>query len=127
MAKVLIADDEKDLLDLYAQVFRDDGFETIAVENGEEGLTSALKEHPDIILIDIQMPKMNGIEMLKKLREDPWGELVPVIMLTNLSGEQEISDSMHLKIYRYIIKASTNPIEIVHEIKTILSENNTII
>lgn len=121
MAKVLIADDEKDLLELYDQAFKDGGFETIAVENGEEGLTRALETHPDLLLIDIQMPKLNGIEMLKKLREDPWGKLVPVVMLTNLGGANEISDSMNLKIDRYIIKADTNPIEIVNEVKRILS------
>ena len=121
MAKVLIAEDEKDLLDLYIQSFQDNGFETVAAENGEEGLTRALEAHPDVILIDVQMPIMNGIEMLKKLREDSWGKMVPVIMLTNMSGTHEISDSMHLKINRYIIKADTNPIEIVNEVKTILS------
>lgn len=126
MAKVLIAEDEKDLLELYIQAFQDDGFETIAAENGEEGLVRALEVHPDIILIDIQMPKMNGIEMLKKLREDPWGKLVPVVMLTNLIGTHEISDSMHLKINRYIIKSDTNPIEIVNITKTILSRNNIV-
>jgi len=121
MAKVLIAEDEKDLLQIYDQAFQDDGFETIAVENGKEGLARALEEHPDLILVDIRMPKMNGIEMLEKLRKDPWGKSVPVVMLTNLSGEQEITDSMHLKINRYIIKVDTTPIEIVKEVKTILS------
>jgi len=121
MAKVLIAEDEKDLLELYDQAFKDGGFETIVAENGEEGLTRALETHPDIVLIDVRMPKMNSIEMLEKLRQDPWGKLVPTVMLTNISGEQEISDTMHLKINRYIIKVDTTPIEIVNEVKTILS------
>lgn len=121
MAKVLITEDEQDLLQIYDQAFRDNGFETITAEDGEVGLARALDGHPDIILIDIQMPKMNGIEMLKKLREDTWGKSVPVVMLTNLSGSGEISDSMNLRINRYIVKASMNPIEIVNEIKNILS------
>lgn len=121
MAKVLIAEDEKDLLELYCQAFKDDGFETVAAENGEEGLARALETHPDVIFIDIQMPKMNGLDMLRKIREDAWGKLVPVVMLTNMGGTQEISDSMHLKINHYIIKANSNPIELVNEAKNILS------
>lgn len=126
MAKVLIAEDEKDLLELYAKAFQNEGFETITAADGEEGLTRALEAHPDLILIDIQMPKMNGIEMLRKLREDPWGKLVPAVMLTNLGGTREISDSMSLKISRYIIKAETNPMGIVDEVKNILSGENQV-
>ncbi len=81
---LLIVEDEESMLDVLVEKFSRDGFpKPYAARNGEEGLAIALKEHPDLILLDILMPKMDGITMLKKLREDEWGKTAKVIILTN--------------------------------------------
>jgi len=85
-SKILIVEDEQDLLEALVDKFTREGFKTLEARNGEEGLERALKEHPDLILLDIVMPKMDGMTMLKNLREDAWGKNVPVVLLTNLSA-----------------------------------------
>lgn len=83
--KILIVEDELDLREALVDKLTDEGFDALEAKNGEEGLEYALKEHPALILLDIVMPKMDGMTMMKKLREDEWGKSVPIIMLTNLN------------------------------------------
>lgn len=88
--KILIVEDDSSLLNVLHDKFILEGFDVLLAENGEIGLASALSLHPDLILLDIVMPKMDGMTMMKKLREtDEWGKNVPVILLTNLSADDE--------------------------------------
>jgi len=88
--KILIVEDEAPLLRALVDKFTLEGFETIAAEDGKSGITIALKEHPDIILLDLLLPKMDGVTVMKKIREDAWGKHVPIIVLTNVSGDDKI-------------------------------------
>lgn len=90
MKKILIVEDEIDLREALIDKLTDEGFDALGAKNGEEGLEYALKEHPALILLDIVMPKMDGMTMMKKLREDEWGKSVPIIMLTNLNVNDTI-------------------------------------
>lgn len=88
--KILIVEDELPLLNVYADRFSNEGFLVFKASNGQEGLDLAIKEKPDLILLDILMPVMDGLTMMQKLREnDTWGKTVPIILLTNLSAEEK--------------------------------------
>jgi len=103
--KILIVEDEESLRNILRDKLSKNGFIVLEARNGEEGLTVALKEHPDLILLDVIMPEMDGITMLKKLREDDWGDEVTVIMLTNLIDTEKISGSIKHGPAEYFLKA----------------------
>ena len=85
-----IVEDEAPQSKTLAEEFGDEGFRVFQAQNGQEGLELALREQPDIILLDIIMPMMDGMTMMKKLREkNSWGKSVPIILLTNLSSNDE--------------------------------------
>jgi CheY-like chemotaxis protein len=102
--KILIVDDELVLIDLMRTKISQYGFTVIEALDGEEGLQKALTEHPDLILMDIIMPRMDGITVLKKLRADPWGKNVPVIILTNLNTAETVENSIKNGVYDYLVK-----------------------
>ncbi len=102
--KILIIDDEKTLLNALVNKFTEESFKTLVAVNGEDGLATALAERPDLILLDIIMPKMDGITMLKKLRLDKWGKTVPVILLTNLSDDIKVAEALAAGSNDYLVK-----------------------
>ncbi len=102
--KVLVVDDEPVLLNLLISKIKEAGFETIGAADGDEGLRKALVEHPDLILLDIVMPKMDGITVLKKLRQDDWGRKTPVIILSNLNTAEAVEKSLANGVYDYLVK-----------------------
>jgi len=103
-----------------------EGFGVLAASNGEEGLATALQEHPDLILIDIVLPGMDGITMMQKLRDSgEWGKNVPIILLTNLSADdQRINQAVvdHAPAY-YLIKSNSKTSDLVEKIKERLSHS----
>ena len=116
--KVLIVEDEPSYLLPLQIAFSDAGFNVATAKDGQEGFETAKKENPDIIILDILMPKINGIEMAKKLKE--LGISIPAIFLTQLKDEEHIADAM--ESYRsdsdYIIKTDISLDEIVKRAKT---------
>ncbi|MFA7385407.1 MAG: response regulator [Candidatus Paceibacterota bacterium] len=121
--KILIVEDEKVMLDSLAEKFTKEGFETIKAVDGEEGLKKALEFHPDLILLDIMMPKMDGLTMLKKIREDSWGENVKVVILTNAEDNKRIAEGVEYGLtdkFSYLIKTDNTLDSIVEEVKKIL-------
>jgi DNA-binding response OmpR family regulator len=118
--KILIVEDDSVLSWVLIKKFKKEGFDVLRAKNGEEGLDVALKEHPDLILLDIIMPKMDGITVLKKLRVHQWGSSVPVILLTNLSSvavDQEVQDD----VSEYLVKADWDIGEVVKKVRAELS------
>jgi len=120
--KILIAEDERAMLRALTDTFENEGFNVFGAEDGEKGLKIAFKEHPDVILIDLLMPKMDGISMLKKIREDEWGKDVPVIILTNLSDVDKIAETVENGISHYLVKTEWSLEEIVKKVKKLLKE-----
>ncbi len=102
--KILIVDDDSNLNTVLVDKLKFSGFDAVGAPDGEEGLKKALELHPDVILLDLVMPKMDGLEMLKKLREDEWGKEAKVIVLTLLEETDYIAKTMESGIYGYIIK-----------------------
>jgi len=89
--KILVVEDDEPTIKALHEVLANAGLEVIEAKNGLSGLEAAFREHPDLILLDILMPLMDGWEMLKQLREkDNWGKCVPVVVLTNLSSDEDV-------------------------------------
>lgn len=105
MMKVLIVEDEPLLLKaLFEKLAKQ--FECLTASSGDEGLKVALEQHPDLILLDLVMPRSDGLSMLRRLREDSWGKTAKVIVLTNLSDERSMEEAKKLNIVSYLIKAN---------------------
>lgn len=114
--RILIVDDDSDLRDALDTAFSNAGFVTITAVNGAEGLKLALSEKPDLILLDITMPIMNGHQMLHELRKDAWGKTVHVILLTNSDDPANITQGFGLKGDGYIIKSTVSLDSIVKKV-----------
>ncbi len=120
--KILIAEDEEAMLRALTDTFESADFEVFGAKNGEEGLEIAFQEHPDVILIDILMPKMDGMTMLKKIREDEWGRKVPAMILTNLSDVEKVAEAVEDGICNYLVKTEWSLEEIVKRVKKMLKD-----
>lgn len=122
--KILIIEDEKVLRKALVQIFTQENFEVIEAKNGEEGLHLSKQKQPNIILLDVIMPKMDGWTMLEQLRNyEPWGKEVPVIILTNLpsKSDEELKKVGNLHPSYFLLKASTSLEVIVEKVKELLS------
>lgn len=119
--KILIIEDEIRLLGVLSEKFSNEGFEVLRAKDGEEGLRVALDTRPDLILLDIIMPKMDGMTMLKKLRKDEWGKDVSVIILTNLSDAEKITEAWDQQVYEFLVKTQWSLEELVERVKTKLN------
>ncbi|MGB9692003.1 MAG: response regulator [Candidatus Sumerlaeaceae bacterium] len=102
--KILAVDDELDLLLIIKTALSSEGFEVITATNGPDALAMAEDEKPDLIILDVMMPEMNGFEVLQALRESVTTERIPVIMLTGVSEREKIRDALSAGIDYYIVK-----------------------
>lgn len=118
--KILLVEDDPFLLNMYATKFEIEDFQVVVAEDGDKGYKTAVKELPDIILLDVMLPKMNGFEVLEKIKSEQATKDIPVILLTNLSQKNEIDRAMNLGAVDYLIKAHFMPSEVVDKIKKIL-------
>ena len=98
-------------------------FEVVVAKNGEDGLKLALQEHPDIILLDLLMPKMDGMTMLKKLREDEWGKTVPVIIMTVVKDDKRIAEALEFGAHDYLVKSDFSVKEIIQRVRDRLQKS----
>lgn len=121
--KILIVEDEVTLRGVLVDTLNQNGLPTLEAGNGEEGLQIAFSMHPTLILLNILMPKMDGLTMLKRLREDTWGKNVPVIILTNVEPEaKELDEIVKYRASFYLIKTTTNLDNIINKIRELLRE-----
>lgn len=120
--KILIIDDETSLLSVLVDKFSQEGFEVSVAKDGQEGLNLALQVHPDMILLDIVMPVMDGMAMLKKLREDSWGKKAEVMLLTNLTDSTKIIESLHQDVTDYLIKSDWKLEDLVKKVSEKLAK-----
>jgi len=122
--KVVIIEDDSYILDMYKIKFESSNFEVISAGDGMEGLKILEKKKPDIILLDIIMPKMDGFSVLKTIKNNPAIAKIPVVLLTNLGQREDIEKGFKLGATSYIIKAHFTPSEIVRKIRDILKKEN---
>jgi DNA-binding response OmpR family regulator len=117
MNTILIIEDEKLLADALKRKLERSGFSVFIAIDGAEGLEFALDKHPDLILLDIVMPIMDGITVLDRIREDEWGAKVPVLILSNLSDAESIKESKASGINDYLIKTDWKISDVVKKVK----------
>lgn len=114
---ILVVEDEEPLQMVLHDILNVEGYEVLKAKDGAEGLEISLREHPDLILLDILMPKMGGLEMLKKLREDQWGKTASVIVLTNLSDNEDIAKAVEEDVFEYFVKTDIKIDEVIARIR----------
>lgn len=121
MSKIAIVEDDAAISQMYRIKFEAEGYEVETAENGKLGLALIEDMKPDIVLLDLMMPEMNGDEMLEKLRASPWGKNIKVIILTNM-GESEAPDTIkELNVEAFILKANMTPRQVAELVKEKLS------
>ena len=122
MAKILLIDDDLLLVRMYQKKLENDGYMVATAVDGEQGLLKVGEFRPDLILLDIMMPKMNGLLMLRKLKENTETAKIPVILLTNVgSSEEDAEQGLELGAVAYLVKAVNRPSAVVAKVKEILS------
>ncbi len=124
MKKILLIEDEVDIKDLYTEFLEYAGFKVISATDGEEGIALARSEIWDLMLLDIMIPKVNGVDLLKNLNENYLINSRPIIMLTNLGEENLITECLENGATGYLIKAEITPDKILNEVQSYLNQEN---
>lgn len=122
MKKILVVEDERELAELISSQLKENNFDVKIAYDGIEGLEKALSFHPDLILLDIILPKMDGMALLKKLREDAWGANAKVVLLTNLDESETVAEAMKQRSYDYLVKADWSIKDVIKLVKEKTSE-----
>jgi DNA-binding response OmpR family regulator len=121
MAKILIAEDERDIRDLVAFTLRFAGFEVVAVENGAEAVDAAPVEMPDLILMDVRMPRMTGYEACVNIKADERVKHIPVVFLSAKGQDSEIQAGINAGASDYLLKPFA-PMELTEKIRELLKK-----
>ncbi len=122
MAKILLVDDDPLLVRMYQTKFQNDGFTVATSSDGVDALKKVTEFLPDVVLLDIMMPKINGLEVLTELKKNSVTNKIPVILLTNLGSSQEDTDrGLELGAVAYIVKAGNRPSVVVEKVKEVLA------
>jgi len=119
MTKILIADDERDMRELMGFTLRFAGFEVVLAADGFEALEKALLEQPDLMLLDVRMPKMTGYEVCNRLRKNPATSAIPVVLFSAKGQEAEIKRGLEMGAVEYIVKPFA-PDDLTNGVKDIL-------
>jgi DNA-binding response OmpR family regulator len=119
---VLFIEDDPLLLKMYETKFKSEGLRVLAAQDGEEGLKLASSERVDLIILDLMMPKLSGLDMLERLKSQAHGKSHVVIVLTNLTKEEEIKRAMDLGVKEYLVKADLTPNEVAAKVKAYLGK-----
>ena len=120
--KILLIEDDYFLAGIYLTKFKLEGFEIFLAQDGEQGLRLANSKKPDIILLDIFLPKKDGFAILQDLKKSSITKNIPVIMMTNLSESKNIKKAVNLGAVDYLVKSNFLPNEIVEKVKQVLSK-----
>lgn len=121
MIKLLIIEDDPLMSRMYQKIFSFEGYAVELAGDGEEGLAKVRTVNPTLILLDIMMPKLNGLEVLDRLKADPELKAIPVVILTNLAGQQDAETALAKGAVKYIIKSEYDPKQVADLVKEILA------
>lgn len=122
MIRIAIIEDDQVISQMYIMKFTSEGYDVQWAENGKLGVRMVEDIRPDLILLDLHMPIMDGTEALKEIRKHDWGQDIPVIVLTNLGAEEAPDDLKQLDVHSYIVKADLTPSQVVARVKEVLNE-----
>lgn len=118
--KILIIEDDEFIRELVKRKLRKEDFEILEVVEGEKGITKIKEEKPDLILLDIILPGIDGFEVLTRIKQDPATSQIPVIILSNLGEKKEVEKGLKLGAADYLVKAHFSIAEVLQKIKTTL-------
>lgn len=121
MTKIAIIEDDPTINQMYRMKFEADGFDVQLASDGELGVALVEAFKPDLILLDMQMPKKDGLQTLTEIRAQEWGKSIPVIILTNMGEEESPKGLRDLGIESYIVKADLTPSQVVERVKDTLN------
>jgi CheY-like chemotaxis protein len=121
MAKVLLVEDDELIIRLYEKLFKLEGYEIEVAENGKLGLEKLESSTPDIILLDVMMPEMNGLEMLGILKEDEKTKAIPVVVLTNVADVSIANEAITRGAVLSLVKSESEPEDVVAAVKGVLA------
>lgn len=120
MKKILIIEDERILGEMYRDKFSQAGFKVILITTAEDGIKVIPEEKPDLILLDILLPKENGIDFLKRLKKSPMMSSIPVLVFSNFDDPETRKEAFNLGVKDYLIKTAHTPQEIIEKVKSYL-------
>lgn len=123
MKKILFIEDEATLQKTLGELLRDEGYQVIGALDGESGLNLAKTQSPDLIILDLILPKMHGLEVLRHLKETPETKDIPIIILTNLEDIENIEKALELGATTYLVKANYTLEEVLSKIKNAIQGN----
>ncbi len=122
MAKILLIEDDPLMVRMYQRKLVNDGYDVAIAVNGEEGMVKIRSFHPDLVLLDIMMPKLNGLQVLERTKSDPTISSIPIMLLTNLGGsEEDIERGLELGAVAYLVKSAYRPDEVISKVKEVLA------
>lgn len=121
--KVLVVDDDQALLEMYTMRLKEEAFEVIVARNGEEALARAVDSKPDVILLDVMMPKVNGFDVLDILKSTPETKKIPVLILTVLIQDADRERGLKAGAEDYLVKSETMPGQVIEKVKQVISKN----
>ncbi|HBH46488.1 MAG TPA: hypothetical protein DDX47_03950 [Candidatus Jacksonbacteria bacterium] len=122
MKKILIVEDEQSLLKLLELNFKSSGYEVFKAINGEEAFAVAMREQPNLILLDILLPGESGINVLERLKKNEKTKAIPVVMLTNFNEPERIEQARKKGAVDYLVKSSNDPSTVLEKVKKYLEE-----
>jgi CheY-like chemotaxis protein len=125
MKKVLVIEDDEIISKMYEIELMVEGYKTLLASSGAEGIAMVENEQPAIILLDIQMPVMDGVETLQRIRKLPNGKHVPVLVITNIGKDERLKDFADLNIAGYIVKSDFTPQQVCDKILEVLEQSNS--
>jgi DNA-binding response OmpR family regulator len=125
MAKILLVEDDPLIVKIYTTRLTADGYQVFSAENGEAGLEVASKEIPDLIVLDIMMPRIDGYGVLEKIRANPRLKHIPILVYSNLAVEGEITRAKNMGANEFIVKADLSPTEMVNKIKSYVDRTDS--
>ena len=120
MPKVLLCEDDSNLLEIFEMRLKAEGYDTVTARDGEEGITVAMKEKPDLIVVDVMMPKLSGFEMLENLKAAPEMSNVKVVMMTALGQAEDQARGERLGVVKYLVKSQVTLEDFVRVIRGVL-------
>ena len=123
MAKILIVEDDSSLADLYQTEIETRGHQVILAKNGVDGLTQAQEKQPSLILLDIMLPKMNGLDVLSSLKAQEITKKIPVLVLTNFGDDENVNKALAGGAEEFILKYKIVPSEVVDKIESVLGQS----
>lgn len=120
---ILVVDDDLTLREMYEERLKAEGFDIIQASNGEEAIQMAKQNMPNVIMLDIMMPKLNGFDVLKTLKADPQTQNIPVIVLTALIQDVDKLQGKKLGAADYVVKSETMPGEVIAKVKAAMGQS----